>query len=169
MPKTDNLTAEEAVAHKFYSAFQNMEAETMASCYDSEAHFTDPVFPQLRGNEIGDMWRMLVSQAKNFSLEFKNIRTENGIVRVDWEAKYTFSQTNRLVHNIIQAEMTIKDGKIFLHRDRFDLWCWFRQAMGLKGLFVGWLPFAQKALRETAARNLRLFRIEMKKNSKKKG
>lgn len=53
------MHANAALLEKFYSAFQRLDAETMASCYASDIQFSDPVFPNLQGNEAADMWRML--------------------------------------------------------------------------------------------------------------
>lgn len=53
------MHANAALLEKFYSAFQRLDAETMASCYASDIQFSDPVFTNLQGNEAADMWRML--------------------------------------------------------------------------------------------------------------
>ena len=46
---------------RFYTAFGAGDGEGMAACYAPDAHFADPVFPDLRGSEPGEMWRMLTS------------------------------------------------------------------------------------------------------------
>jgi hypothetical protein len=51
-----------------------------------------------------------------------------------------------------------KNGKIVRHRDQFNLWKWARQALGLKGLLLGWTPFLQNAVRAQAAKGLTIFR-----------
>ena len=55
-----------ALIQQFYQAFQQLDAATMAGCYHPDIHFSDPVFPDLRGTEASDMWRMLVSRAQDF-------------------------------------------------------------------------------------------------------
>ena len=60
----------------FYRALQRGDGETMAASYAADAHFSDPVFTDLNGSEPGDMWRMLTSRAKDFSLVFDGIRAD---------------------------------------------------------------------------------------------
>ena len=74
-----------------------------------------------------------------------------------WEARYTFTATGRHVTNVIQATFEFAGGKIRRHVDRFDLYAWARQALGLKGLLLGWSPPVQGAIRAQAARGLAAF------------
>jgi len=39
----------EALLDKFYSAFKARDHVTMGECYAPDAHFSDPVFTDLRG------------------------------------------------------------------------------------------------------------------------
>jgi ketosteroid isomerase-like protein len=142
----------------FYTAFQKLDAETMATCYTSDVHFTDPVFPSLHGSEASDMWRMLVTRAKDFSLVFDGIEADEQTGRAHWVATYTFSQTGRTVVNDIHASFIFRDGKIARHIDSFDIWRWSRQALGVKGLLLGWTPLVRNAMQKQAAKGLAAFR-----------
>ena len=148
----------EAVIKQFYSAFQQLDAETMASCYADDVQFSDPVFTNLQGAEAADMWRMLTSKAQNFSLTFDGIRADENSGEAHWVATYTFSQTGRRVVNDIRATFIFNNGKIVRHQDQFNLWKWAHQALGLKGLLLGWTPFVQNAIRAQAAKGLKIFR-----------
>ena len=68
--------AHNALITEFYSAFQRLDAEAMAACYTDDVVFSDPAFGELRGRDAGDMWRMLTTRAKDFSLTFDNVRSE---------------------------------------------------------------------------------------------
>jgi ketosteroid isomerase-like protein len=142
---------------RFYQAFQQLDAETMASCYAADVQFSDPVFTDLRGADAGDMWRMLCAKAQGFSLIFDDVVADDHSGKARWVATYTFSQTGNQVVNHIQADFTFRDGKIVTHRDQFDLWRWARQALGGKGLLLGWAPFVQNAIRQQAAKGLAAF------------
>ncbi|MDH4555232.1 nuclear transport factor 2 family protein [Pseudomonas sp. BN417] len=143
---------------RFYQAFQRLDAEAMAECYSPDVHFSDPVFPDLNGEEAADMWRMLASRAQQFSLTFDGVEADDLTGRANWVATYLFSQTGRMVENRIQARFLFADGKIIEHHDSFDLWRWARQALGAKGLLLGWLPAVQNAIRQQAARGLAAYR-----------
>jgi ketosteroid isomerase-like protein len=148
----------EQLIETFYTAFQRLDAATMVTCYAPDVLFSDPVFPQLRGQEAADMWRMMALRAKNFSLTFDGVRADDQAGEAHWVATYTFSQTGRTIVNDIRASFEFRDGKIVGHTDRFGLWRWAQQALGMKGLLLGWAPPLQNAIRAQAAKGLSMFR-----------
>lgn len=140
-----------ALLTRFYRGFTARDAEAMAACYAPDIQFSDPVFPDLREARAGAMWRMLCSRATDLRIEFTEPRVEGDRGAVHWEAYYTYSATGRSVHNIIEARFRLRDGLIVEHRDSFDLYRWARQALGLKGMLLGWAPPVQGAIRRQAA------------------
>jgi ketosteroid isomerase-like protein len=151
-----------ALIQRFYEAFQRKDADAMAACYAPDVQFTDPVFGVLRGSEAGDMWRMLIARASDFSLVFSDIRTSGQIASAKWVATYRFTQTGRMVVNPIRARFSIRDGLIAEHRDDFDLWAWSRQALGFKGVLLGWSSLVQNAIRDKATKSLVAYRQQAK-------
>jgi ketosteroid isomerase-like protein len=149
--------ANSALITEFYQAFNRLDAEAMAACYTEDVLFSDPVFGELRGRQAGDMWRMLTSRAKDFSLTFDNVRADDRTGGAHWVATYLFSQTGNTVINDIQARFVFRDGKICEHHDQFDLWRWSRQALGTKGLLLGWTPLVQNAIRAQAQKGLKAY------------
>lgn len=123
---------------RFYQAFQRLDGEAMAACYAPQATFHDPAFGELRGREVGDMWRLLTSRARDFRLDYANVRADENEGRAQWVAHYLFTQTGRRVENRIEARFRFAGGLIVEHRDQFDLWRWSRQALGAKGLLCCW-------------------------------
>ena len=140
-----------AVAERFYAAFARRDAAAMAACYADDASFSDPAFPDLRGEAVRDMWRMLCSRGKDLRIEHELIEASALRARVRWQAWYTFSGTGRAVHNDIEAELEVRDGKIVRHRDAFSFPRWARQALGPVGLLLGWTPFLQRKVQAQAA------------------
>ncbi|WP_327439766.1 nuclear transport factor 2 family protein [Pseudomonas donghuensis] len=149
--------ANTALITRFYQAFQRLDAEAMAACYSDDIVFSDPAFGTLRGKDAGDMWRMLTTRAKDFSLTFDSVRADERSASAHWVARYLFSQTGRIVVNDIQARFVLRDGKICEHHDSFDLWRWSRQALGTSGLLLGWSPLVQGKVRAQAQKGLRAF------------
>ncbi len=139
----------------FYRAFQQKDHQTMAQCYHTDAYFKDEAF-ELTGKEIGGMWHMLCERGKDMTMEF-SVAEKDGEVSAHWEPKYSFSQTGRLVHNIIDAEFEFRDGKIIKHIDHFNFWSWSRQALGAPGLLLGWTPLLRRKVKKMAMRNLKKF------------
>lgn len=129
----------------------------MARCYTPDARFSDPVFRNLHGEQIGAMWRMLCQRATDLRIDFRvlAVTTIGGSAR--WEAWYTYSATGRPVHNVIKSMFTFQDGLIALHEDSFDLYRWARQALGVTGFVLGWTPLMQHAIQRRAAKALARF------------
>jgi len=145
--------------NKFYTAFQQLDAETMASCYHPEVEFEDPAFGLLKGVHASNMWRMLCEnqKGKGMKIDF----TVNSTNTAHWEPIYTFSKPGRKVHNIIDAKFEFKDGLIIKHTDHFDLYRWSKMAMGMQGILIGWTPFFRKKLRQQTSHLLRKYESKL--------
>jgi hypothetical protein len=146
-----------ATIERFYEAFARLDAETMVSCYAPDAHFSDAVFVDLKGDEIFAMWRMLAKRAKEFQLTFRDVSADDATGKAHWEATYLFSKTGRKVRNVIDADFAFSGGKIVAHQDRFDLWKWAGMALGAPGKVLGWTPMMQGKIRGEARKGLEEF------------
>ncbi len=156
-------TYEAALLQRFYAAFAALDGAAMQACYAPDARFEDPVFTLAGRDEIGAMWRMLCDAVRrrgrdDWQLEARGIEADAAAGRAHWEARYRFSATGRLVHNVIDAEFGFRDGLIATHRDRFDFWRWSRQALGPAGLALGWSTMLRGKVRAQAAANLAAYR-----------
>jgi ketosteroid isomerase-like protein len=141
----------------FYTAFQQRNPDGMIACYHPDIWFSDPVFGDLRGPRAGAMWRMLCERATSLEITFRVVSAEEQHGHVHWEARYPFSATGRHVHNVIEAEFELRDGKLIRHADSFDLWRWAGMALGPKGRLLGWLPPVRAAIQTKARRGLEAF------------
>lgn len=137
------------VIENFYSAFQEKDAEGMVAQYHDDVVFSDPAFGTLKGEHAKNMWRMLLKNSKDMTLEYSGIHANENEGTARWEANYTFSQTGRKVLNKINASFEFKDGKIIKHTDDFNLRTWAKQAMGFKGALLGGTAFFKKKLNQT--------------------
>jgi uncharacterized protein len=142
------------VITQLYTAFAARDAAAMARCYAPDAHFSDPVFPDLRGPAIAAMWRMLCRRATDLRVTFRDVTASGETGSAHWEAWYTYSASGRPVHNVIDATFMFRGGLIGRHSDRFDLHVWATQALGLRGRLLGWTPLVQGAIRRGAAHAL---------------
>ena len=147
-------SANEALIEQFYGAFDQRDGAAMAACYTPDATFSDPVFPDLRGSEPGEMWRMLTSRATDLRIELHEHEADGERGSAHWIAHYTFAQTGRPVVNDIRASFRFRDGLIAEHQDRFDFHKWSRQALGTSGLLLGWTPLLRNAVRRRARAGL---------------
>jgi ketosteroid isomerase-like protein len=147
----------EELIRRFYDAFQAGDYRTMQDCYHHQATFKDPVFMNLNAAETKAMWKMLITSARDLRIAHSDVKANDTEGTARWDAWYTFSKTGRKVHNVIDASMQFRDGKIWHHEDRFDLWRWSRQAIGGAGMLFGWSALVTNPIRETARRSLNKF------------
>ncbi len=163
--KTNSIKAEEnrKIISGFYTAFQNNDATQMAKYYHDNIEFEDPAFGKLNGDRAKYMWKMLVDKAQGkLKITFGNIQADENSGRAEWEALYRFELTGRKVHNKIKANFEFKEGKIYKHKDVFDLWAWSKMAFGFTGWVLGFTSFFKNKLNEETNKQLNLY-IEKEK------
>ena len=144
---------------KFYSSFQQLDWRGMNDCYHEDVFFYDPVFENLNAAQVKAMWEMLCRNAVDFSLEYSDVKADDEYGSCNWKATYIFSATGRPVVNYIKAHFQFHEGKIVEHMDNFSLWKWSRQALGAKGLLLGWSGLVQNKVRKTAKKRLEKFML----------
>ncbi len=142
---------------RFYEAFGQCNGAAMTACYAPDAHFRDPAFGDLRGADIGAMWRMLTSRATDLEIELREHEAGETSGSAHWIARYTFS-TGRPVVNDIQASFRFADGLIADHVDEFDFRRWARQALGPSGTLIALLPPLRSKARAKALGQLEAFK-----------
>ena len=152
------MAAEEnrALIQRFYEAFDRCDGEEMSRCYAPDARFHDPAFGELRGEQVGAMWRMLTGRAKDLKVELRSHDADDSTGSANWIATYTFS-TGRPVVNDIQARFVFRDGLISEHDDDFDFGVWAKQALGPVGRLIDVLPPLRSRVTTKARRDLDAF------------
>lgn len=116
----------EAVIRRFYEAFSQRDAATMAAQYAPNVHFRDRVFPNLHGDQAGAMWAMLC-ESEDLVVTFSGVRADERYGVARWEARYSLFGNE--IHNVIDASFELVDGKIVNHVDDFDFTRWVGQAL----------------------------------------
>lgn len=148
---------------EFYAGFADGNAKTMVSCYHKDIQFQDPAFGKLEGQDVGDMWEMLIEKSNgNIKIEFSDVKADAFSGSARWVAVYDFSKTNRKVVNVIHASFVFKDGLIIKHTDNFDIWKWSKQALGIPGFLFGWTGFMQQKIQKNALQSLRTYQKKRK-------
>jgi hypothetical protein len=149
-----------ATIERFYAAFGECNGAAMTACYAIGAHFRDPAFGDLEGEDVGAMWRMLTGRATDLTIELHEHDADEEAGSAHWIARYTFS-TGRPVVNDIQASFRFApDARIVDHVDEFDFRNWAKQALGPSGHLVALLPPLRSKARAKARGQLEAFRRE---------
>jgi len=150
-----------ATIERLYAAFGERNGAAMTACYAPGAHFRDPAFGDLEGEDVGAMWRMLTGRAKDLTIELHEHDADETTGSAHWIARYSFGATGRPVVNDIRAEFRFaEDGRIADHVDEFDFGRWAAQALGFKGRLVALLPPLRSKAREQALAQLAAFKSE---------
>ncbi len=144
---------------RLYTAFGEGNGSAMTACYAPGAHFRDPAFGDLEGDDIGTMWRMLTGRVTDLKIELREHEAEDETGSAHWIARYTFS-TGRPVVNDVQAKFRFADGLIADHVDDFDFRRWARQALGPTGNLVALLPPLRAKARAKALGQLQTYKRE---------
>jgi ketosteroid isomerase-like protein len=150
-------TENRALLQRFYDSFAKGDAAGMNACYAQDVVFSDPVFGTLRGDRARAMWTMLCGGLVDFGLTYEILDVDDATGRVHWIATYTYSVTKRRVRNEVESRFSFQAGLIARHEDRFDLWKWSAQALGLPGLLLGWTPLLRAKISKMAAARLDAF------------
>jgi ketosteroid isomerase-like protein len=151
------LTNEETI-ERLYAAFAARDGAAMTACYAPGAHFRDPAFGDLEGDDISAMWRMLTGRARDLEIILRSHEADERAGTAHWLAHYTFS-TGRRVENDIRARFDFDEaGLITDHVDDFDFHKWASQALGPKGHLVALLPPLRAKARAQALSQLAAFK-----------
>ena len=155
-----SVEANQATIERLYEAFGQCNGAAMTACYAPNAHFRDPAFGDLHGEDVGAMWRMLTGRASDLKIELHEHEAGEETGNAHWIARYTFS-TGRPVVNDIQATFRFApDGRIADHVDEFDFRNWAKQALGPSGHLVALLPPLRSKARAKALEQLAAYRLE---------
>jgi ketosteroid isomerase-like protein len=152
--------ANKETIERLYAAFAARNGSAMTACYAPGAHFRDPAFGDLEGDDIGAMWRMLTGRARDLEITLREHDADETTGSAHWIARYTFS-TGRRVENDIQARFRFDEaGLITDHVDDFDFRKWASQALGPKGHLVALLPGLRSKARAQALAQLTTYKRE---------
>ncbi len=152
--------ANQATIERLYAAFGEGNGAAMTACYAPGAHFRDPAFGDLEGEDIGAMWRMLTGRAKDLKIELHEHEAADDKGSAHWIARYTFA-TGRPVVNDIRASFRFDAGGLIGdHVDEFDFRNWAKQALGPSGNLVALLPPLRSKARAKALDQLANFKRE---------
>lgn len=136
-PTLTEAQKNEETVQKFYTALQNKDLDTLLSLYHPDAVFSDPAYPNLKGDKLKSMWK-LITGSDTLEVAFRDVKANaDGSVSGHWDGDYTLIKGNP-IHNSIDSTFKFKDGKIISHTDSFSFSKWADQAFpGVLGKFLG--------------------------------
>jgi hypothetical protein len=147
----------EALARRFFDALGRLDGEAMAACFHPAASFSDPLFPDLRGERVGWRWRMFARGATDMHLDYAVLFADERKGQVQWRVQYRFAGSGRRVVNEGLSTLAFWDDRIVRQVEEFDFWRWSRSSLGLAGWLLGWVPPLRELARRRALEQLDRF------------
>eukprot|EP01117_Protostelium_nocturnum_P003508 TRINITY_DN1457_c0_g1_i1.p1 TRINITY_DN1457_c0_g1~~TRINITY_DN1457_c0_g1_i1.p1 ORF type:complete len:189 (-),score=47.62 TRINITY_DN1457_c0_g1_i1:146-712(-) len=169
---------------QFFDHWSEKNVAEMEKIVDvSNLRLSDPLYDQLKSDEIISLWKFYCSRPQ-FNLECKDVSIEEHDVVVRTNplfggfnskakvatpqmttkligvAEYTISYQDaegRLLTNDVNASFEFKNKKIVEITNKFDLWTWAKQTQGVSGSLLGWTSTAQATCCANAAKELEEF------------
>ena len=144
------MHANEQLLTKLFRCLNAHDHHGIADCYDDDAVFDDIAFTLKGKGQIHAMWDMICSEnevgvASDITVTVNELsanEVEGRAVVID---DYTFRDTGRKVHNLIESAFEFRGGKIIKQKDKCDSTAWARQAFGgFKGIVVGNFGFIRR-------------------------
>jgi ketosteroid isomerase-like protein len=143
----------EALVRRYFDALARLDGEAMAACYHRAATYSDPIFPDLRGERVGARWRMLAGGASDMHLDYTIVQGDERKAQVHWKARFRLGG-GPVVSNDVTTTLTFWDDRIVRQVDEFDLWRWCRSSIGLAGALLVVIPPVRRAMQRRAAAQL---------------
>src|ERR1700709_2562813 len=88
-------TANKETIERLYAAFADLNGTAMTACHARGAHFRDPAFGDLEGDDIGAMWRMLTGRARDLEITLREHDADESTGTAHWLPASIFSPRPR--------------------------------------------------------------------------
>jgi hypothetical protein len=139
--------------HQLLEAIRMRNTDAALAPFSPDCVFENPLIGQVSKAEFAKAIRTLFSQRSVFDLvsQINSANTEK--VEVEWIFTHHFQPTDRSVRLQGHTDYLLSSNRIIRQIDFFDRRSWSRQALGLKGLTLsfipGWRLFLEHELRRT--------------------
>lgn len=156
-PREQEAQRQRQIARQFFDCLAARDLAGMLAIYHPDIQYHSPFF-QLRGAEVGALWRMAWSDLPDLRV----VCTDSAIrgSSVYWIARYTYPPTGRYVEQQLTADLAFAEGKIIRHADRFNVHDWAHRAYGGVGRMLGGSRVVQRWVAGRARARLAVFRRE---------
>jgi SnoaL-like protein len=143
------MHANGVLLQRLFTALDDHDHATMASCYHPAATFRDIAFDLSGQSRIHAMWHMICENT-DIRATFEVLHADDREGRVALVDHYTFTDTALKVRNVIDSRFRFEHGGIVQHQDHCDARAWAGMAFpgGIRAFLAGNL----RMVRSLAAR-----------------
>jgi ketosteroid isomerase-like protein len=157
-PPVDALQrfASRALVEQLFLALREGETDALLSRYAEHVRIEHPLLGVLDRDEFAAALRSFARRSPGHSLTYAIEDAEGDRVEASWRLNHLFHETGRLVAISGASVFVLAAGRIVRQTDRFDRRDWARQALGLTGLVLSFLPGWRAFLRRELRRSLEI-------------
>lgn len=153
----ETMRAAWQVTEHFFGALQRHDVDALVRFYAHEAEFFHPLLGRLTQLQVSAAWRRFVQLTPDLSVRFRIEQVGPGAAEASWTQSYLFHLTGRRVSVSGTSQFLLgrQGGRLQIIKqiDQCDRRQWSRQALGMKGLLLsfvpGWRTFVENELRLT--------------------
>jgi SnoaL-like domain len=147
-------------ADQLFTAIACQDAAAIQNAYADNAELRHAIVGSLSGPDIKTAWRRFLARTPDLTLSFQICHAGVATAEIVWTLQHRFFENNRPIVIDGTTLLRFSEGRIAFQRDSFSRRDWFRQALGLKGLILSFIPGWSKFLEFEVRRSLDLVETE---------
>jgi hypothetical protein len=148
---TEHVKANWTLVEQLFKAFQSKDTDAIFATYAADCQFDHPLIGRLSKNEFSMAIRAFMRATPDYELAFQINHTDAKRVDVEWTITHIFHLTAKVIKQHGTTTCFLSNNRIVQQIDKFDRRAWSRQAMGMTGLVLsfvpGWRSFIERELR----------------------
>lgn len=127
-------------ADQLFRAIRFRDVTRAVAAYASEAQIMHPIVGKLTKDQLSGALTVFINRTKTYELHHEIRLAGPASAHVAWSIDHVLFVTGRRVRISGVSELVFEGDRIVLHRDYLSVRDWSRQALGLKGLVLSWIP-----------------------------
>jgi hypothetical protein len=141
------------IIDRLFKAFQSKDADAILAAYSAKCQFNHPLIGCMSKDEFSKAVQIFIRETPDYELAFQINHVSAKRVEVEWTMTHIFHLTGRIIKQNGKTTCFLSANSVVRQIDQFDRRIWSRQAMGVTGLVLsfvpGWKSFIERELRNT--------------------
>ncbi len=147
----------EAAIQRFIDSLSRRDVAALQAGYHAQASLSDPLHPDLRGPQVGCLWRWRLHRCEGWDVRALTWAGDERKARLRWQVDWRLRERGGRGRTTIDTTFTFWDDLIVRQVDEYPVWPQLGRCQGLTGWALGWLPAWQGRSRRVLAGRLAEF------------
>jgi limonene-1,2-epoxide hydrolase len=140
------------LVEQLFKAFQSKDVDAILGAYSEDCQVDHPLIGRMSKDDFSRALLTFIRETPDYALEFQINHVGAKRVEAEWTMTHVFHLTGKTIRLSGTTTYLLSANRITRQIDQFDRRGWSRQAMGVTGLclsFVpGWRSFIERELRQ---------------------